>query len=212
MTAARDIPDPSYGPTLSPGDAQTAAPTPSSSATATPPSKRPIAGGAKPAKQVPAKQGEPMSVQGQWAHIHRLRADIPGWAGDHSHPEHEYTKALRAYKKHDGTPCTSSKDLTFDQAKNLIQRMSGKVQLNEDRARDMGYHADVTSIDSIREAISAKEADGDESLEMDVLSLYGVNKLSELAPEHHPGALALAMAWKTGAYITIRQKIASQLP
>ncbi len=72
-------------------------------------------------------------------------------------------------------------------------------------------HVEIDTLDTIRNAISEKESDGDESLEMDILSLYGVNKLSELAPQHHPGALALACAWKTGSYLQLRQKIASQL-
>lgn len=90
-----------------------------------PPRKKPVAGGALPANKVPATHGERSIVEGQLTRIHQLRGDLPGWSGDHSHPEHLYTVALRGYKKADGEPCTSAKDLTFVQAKNLIDRMQG---------------------------------------------------------------------------------------
>lgn len=87
--------------------------------------KKEIAGGAKPANDVPAHEGDAPIVEGQISRVHTLRAEMPGWSGDHTHPEHMYSKALRAYKKHDGTPALSCKDLTFEQAKNLITRMQG---------------------------------------------------------------------------------------
>lgn len=89
-----------------------------------PPAKK-IAGGAKPAREVPAHDGDPMIVDGQVQRIHVLRGELPGWSGDHSHPEHMYSKALHGYKKADGTPAGSCKDLTFDQAANMIARMQG---------------------------------------------------------------------------------------
>lgn len=87
--------------------------------------KKEIAGGAKPANDVVAHEGDPMIVDGQITHIHALRGDLPGWSGDHSHPAHLYSVALKGYKKADGTPAASCKDLTFEQAKNLIRRMQG---------------------------------------------------------------------------------------
>lgn len=87
--------------------------------------RKTIAGGALPASEVPAKEGDQPIVDGQVQRIHTLRGELPGWSGDHAHPEHMYSKALRAYKKADGSAATSSKDLTFEQAKNLIARMQG---------------------------------------------------------------------------------------
>lgn len=87
--------------------------------------KKEIAGGALPANQIAAHEGDAPIVDGQIQRIHVLRGELPGWSGDHSHPEHMYARALRAYKKADGAPATSSKDLTFEQAKNLIARMQG---------------------------------------------------------------------------------------
>jgi phage recombination protein Bet len=90
-----------------------------------PPPSRPVAGGAKKASEVPAAAGDPPIVEGQVTRIHQLRAELPGWDGDHSHPEHMYSKSLRGYKKPDGSAATSAKDLTYEQAKNLITRMQG---------------------------------------------------------------------------------------
>ena len=87
--------------------------------------RKTIAGGALPGNEVPAHEGDQAIVDGQVQRIHTLRGELPGWSGDHTHPEHMYSKALRAYKKADGTPAASSKDLTFEQAKNLIVRMQG---------------------------------------------------------------------------------------
>lgn len=89
------------------------------------PKNKPVAGGALPANKVPATHGERSIVEGQVTRIHQLRGELPGWDGDHSHPEHLYTVALRGYKKADGEPATSAKDLTFEQASNLIKRMQG---------------------------------------------------------------------------------------
>jgi phage recombination protein Bet len=87
--------------------------------------KKEIAGGAKPAKEVPAHEGDVMIDPGQVQRIHVLRGELPGWTGDHSHPEHMYAKALRSYKTVAGVPVATCKELTFDQAKNLIVRMQG---------------------------------------------------------------------------------------
>jgi hypothetical protein len=91
-------------------------------------SKKPVAGGALPANQVPAKHGERGIVEGQLTRIHQLRGQLPGWDGDHSHPEHLYTVALRGYKTADGNPIITAKDLTFEQASNLIKRMQGLAE------------------------------------------------------------------------------------
>lgn len=90
-----------------------------------PPKRKPIAGGALPANEVPAAVGDPPLADAQLAQIHQLRRQLPGWDGDHSHPAHLYSVALHGYKMPDGTACTSAKQLTFDQAKNLLLRMQG---------------------------------------------------------------------------------------
>jgi phage recombination protein Bet len=90
--------------------------------------KKEIAGGALPANEVLAKPGDVMVMQGQITRIHQLRGELPGWSGDHSHPAHLYSVALRGYKTAAGKAATSSTELTFDQAKNLITRMQGLAE------------------------------------------------------------------------------------
>jgi phage recombination protein Bet len=167
--------------------------------------KKPIAGGALPANDVKAKQGDPVSKANQWAVIHQLREKIPGWAGDHSHPEHGYSVALRAYKKHDGTACSSSKHLTYDQAANLIRRMQGKVDKNDSRGAEPIDLSPIIPINrekappeaaiAIAGALKTRDMDAAE-----LCSIFGVDDITEIAAEDADKALALVFAWGTGNY------------
>lgn len=193
---------------------------PPAGTTATKP--RTVAGGALPANDVPAKKGDPMSVQGQWARIGMLRPEIAGWAGDHEDPRHEYSKALHAYKTHDGKGCTSARHLTFDQAKNLIQRMEGKiasaVRTHAAMEAETGpQHSDKPAEEEFVDELAQLRAEihqrgeGDDALECDIIDVYRVSKISDLHPKHVPGALALTAAWNTKAYLPLRTKIMGTL-
>lgn len=182
--------------------------TSTASGTSTPspakPRAKPIAGGALPANDVKAKPGDPASKPNQYAVIHQLREQIAGWAGDHTHPEHGYSQALRAYKKPDGSACASSKDLTYDQAANLIRRMQGKADKNNERA---AQPLDVSVVIPIRSngmtpatmaiigALKTRDMDAAE-----LCSIFGVDDVTEIANEDGDKALALVFAWGTPKY------------
>jgi hypothetical protein len=158
---------------------------------------------------VKAKQGDPPSKANQWAVIHALREKIPGWAGDHSHPEHGYSVALRAYKKHDGTACSSSKHLTYNQATNLIRRMQGKVDLNETRVeRELSITPLVPTKDPPEAAIAIAGALKTRDMDAaELCSIFGVDDITEIAAEDADKALALVFAWGTGNYGRILAQI-----
>jgi len=84
-----------------------------------------IKGNAQPARNVKADNNALMANATQVQQIHILKEKIGGWTGKADHDKHPYRAALLAYKKADGQPCTSSKDLTFEQASNLLKRMQG---------------------------------------------------------------------------------------
>lgn len=89
--------------------------------------KPPVAGGAQKANKVPAQPASKGVSPGQVQQIHILKEKIGGWTGKADHPGHPYKAALLAYKDRFGKPVTTSTDLTFDQAANLITRMQGMV-------------------------------------------------------------------------------------
>lgn len=184
--------------------------------------KKTVAGGALLANAVVAKQGDPMSVQAQWAHLGMIREEVPGKGGDHSHPAHPYAKDLGAYETWDGKRCTSARHLTFDQAANLIRRYSGLIArkadtfnameastgpTHEEKPAEEAFHDELAQL----RAEMAEKAAGDDSLETDVLYIYGIGSIAELHPKHVPGALALTLAWSTKSYTALRSKIMDQL-
>jgi hypothetical protein len=86
-----------------------------------------IKGGAQPANKVKAEPSALMANATQVQQIHILKEKIGGWTGKADHDKHPYRAALLAYKDAKGNACTSSKELTYDQAANLIKRMQGAV-------------------------------------------------------------------------------------
>lgn len=87
--------------------------------------KPPIKGNAQPANKVKNDGNVPMANATQIQQIHILKEKIGGWTGKADHPGHPYKAALLAYKDASGKPCQSSKDLTWEQAQNLLKRMQG---------------------------------------------------------------------------------------
>jgi hypothetical protein len=98
---------------------------------------RPVAGGAKPAREVIAKQGDILIASAQVQRLGILRREIPGWDGEHPSPEHPFSKALAAYRDRENRPIRSTNDLTFDQASNLIQRLQGLIDRKQARFESM---------------------------------------------------------------------------
>lgn len=96
-----------------------------------------IKGGAQPAKQVKNTGNVPMANASQIQQIHILKEKIGGWTGKADHDKHPYKAALLAYKDADGKPCTSSKDLTWEQAQNLLKRMQGTFDAQVENLRKM---------------------------------------------------------------------------
>jgi len=84
-----------------------------------------IKGNAQPANKVKADNNALMANATQIQQIHILKEKIGGWTGKADHDKHPYRAALLAYKSADGKPCTSSKELTYEQANNLLRRMQG---------------------------------------------------------------------------------------
>jgi len=84
-----------------------------------------IKGNAQPANKVKADNNALMANATQIQQIHILKEKIGGWTGKADHDKHPYRAALLAYKDAVGKPCTSSKELTFEQASNLLKRMQG---------------------------------------------------------------------------------------
>lgn len=89
---------------------------------------------ARKANEVSAKPSTPMIEAAQVQQIHVLKEKIGGWTGKDND---EYRKALAGYRKADGTRCTSSKDLTAEQAANLLKRMQDMFQRQAEKARKM---------------------------------------------------------------------------
>lgn len=97
--------------------------------------KPPVAGGAAKANTVTASG--PKASASQIQQIHIMKEKIGGWTGKADHDKHPYRAALLAYKDANGKPVTTSKDLTFEQAKNLLVRMQGMIDRQTDTAKKM---------------------------------------------------------------------------
>lgn len=95
------------------------------------------AGGAQRADKVKATPTALMANASQIQQIHIAKEKIGGWTGKADHPGHPYKLALSAYKNAKGEKCESSKDLTFEQASNLIKRMQGMIDRQAETAKAM---------------------------------------------------------------------------
>lgn len=159
------------------------------------------AGGAQRANKIPAQHGAKMADRAQLAQIHILKEKIGGWTGDASHPGHPYRAALRAYKDISGKPCESSKDLTFDQAANLLKRMQGMVDRQAEThqamesSTDVGEAADEATLEKVREA--ARDRWGkhaEEECPTWLQEHFGVTKTTHLTRVQSEKALQLLLS------------------
>lgn len=102
-----------------------------------------IAGGAAKANTVKATPTALMANASQIQQIHIAKEKIGGWTGKADHPGHPYRLALSAYKDAKGEKVQSSKDLTYEQASNLIKRMQGMIDRQADNAKRMEDQAPI---------------------------------------------------------------------
>lgn len=145
------------------------------------------AGGAQRANKVTASNNAKMSDSAQIKIIHVLKEKIGGWTGKADHPGHPYMAALRAYKNAAGEPVTTSKDLTWDQAANLIMRMEGMVNRQADNLKRA--EGDAPIADSMNREPDSDDDDGeapDPGLLQDVREAAKTRwgkKVADLAPQ-----------------------------
>lgn len=150
-----------------------------------------IKGNAQPANKVKAASDALMANATQIQQIHILKEKIGGWTGKADHDKHPYRAALLAYKDADGKPCQSSKDLTFEQASNLIKRMQATFDGQAMNAKRMEDQAPIAGAmnDNDREP-GADDGDPGEPLEAGQLAdlrqaaidKWG-KKVKDLAPQ-----------------------------
>src|SRR5262245_5995717 len=86
------------------------------------------------ADKVPARPDTPMADKVQIQAIHVLNEKLGGWTGKDNDL---YRKALAAYKDFAGKPVLSSKDLTHEQAANLLKRMEDQFQRQAEAVKSM---------------------------------------------------------------------------
>lgn len=102
-----------------------------------------IAGGAKPAREVPGRPDAPKVTTEQLLEISVLREKIGDWAGDWSHPKHPFAQAVRGYKDRLGNIIEKPEHLDSDQAVNLLVRMRGTLARRE---RAAANHPDIHAV------------------------------------------------------------------
>lgn len=117
------------------------------------------AGGAQRANTVKATPTAMLANPSQVQQIHIMKEKIGGWTGKAEHPGHPYRLALSAYKNAKNEPCVSSKDLTYEQASNLIKRMQGMIDRQAETAKAMEEKSPIADAMNEREPGSD---DGDE--------------------------------------------------
>jgi phage recombination protein Bet len=149
--------------------------------------------------------------------IHALREQCGGkysGAGDESRAL--WQKTIGVYRDAKGERITTSADLSKGQASHLISRMEGYLSKVTARAAEppdlgaLGGHP-PDELAKLRAEIQAKQSDGDESLELDLLEVFRIPRMSELPTQLVDKALALTMAWGSQAYTTLRSRVMDQL-
>jgi len=149
--------------------------------------------------------------------IHALREQCGGkysGAGDESRAL--WQKTIGVYRDAKGERITTSADLSKNQASHLISRMEGYLAKVTARAAEppdlgaLGGHP-PDELAKLRAEIQAKQSDGDESLELDLLEVFRIPRMSELPTQLADKALALTLAWGSSAYTTLRTRIMDSL-
>lgn len=151
--------------------------------------KPPIKGGAQPARQIKANDNALMANATQIQQIHILKEKIGGWTGKADHDKHPYRAALLAYKNAKGEPCTSSKELTFEQANNLLKRMQGTFDGQVANLAKMNGANDLAASVEEREPGSDDDDTGEvadagllQNVREAAVSVFG-KKVKDLAPQ-----------------------------
>jgi hypothetical protein len=149
--------------------------------------------------------------------IHVLREQCGGkysGAGDESRAL--WQKTIGVYRNAKGERITTSADMSKNQASHLIDRMErylSKVTTRAEQPPDLdalgGHPPDELA--KLRAEIQAKQSDGDESLELDLLEVFRVGRISDLPTQLVDKALALTMAWGSTAYTTLRSRVMDTL-
>lgn len=151
---------------------------------------------AKRADKVKAMSDSVMATPDQVTLIHTLKSKIGGMTDD------QYRKGLAAYKKADGSPCTSSKELTEQQANNLITRFRAAIDRQEknlrEREPDLGAlklvkHHDGDPVAALDSAVSASKVVRG-VLDEYVFGPYGVDDAKDLHPNDAKVAYGLLSA------------------
>jgi hypothetical protein len=169
--------------------------------------KPPVAGGAAKANTVKAANNAKMADKAQVQQIHILKEKIGGWTGKADHDKHPYRAALLAYKNAEGKSVTTSTDLTFDQAANLLKRMQGMIDRQAENAKKMngsgnlqaaanddGEAPDPGLLDQVREAASERWGKGTEiEGPMWLFQHFGVKSTSALTQLQASKALQLLL-------------------
>ncbi len=105
-----------------------------------------VAGGAAKANTVKADTSSKGITPGQVQQIHIMKEKIGGWTGKADHDKHPYRAALMAYKDRFGKPVTTSTDLTFEQAANLLARMQGMIDRQAETLAKQEAAAPILSV------------------------------------------------------------------
>jgi len=181
-----------------------------------------IKGGAAPANKVKAAPDALMANASQVQQIHILKEKIGGWTGKADHDKHPYRAGLMAYKNAEGKPCTSSKELTFEQASNFLRRMqatfdaqvanltkmNGEGHLeaatrepgsdDDDPANDNGEPADPGQLADVRAAAVDKWGKRTKDLAPQWLQKeFGVSEAAALSKVQAARALQMLLAGET---------------
>src|SRR6185369_14781028 len=123
-----------------------------------------------------------------------------------------YHKQLAAFKDCDGKPITTSTDLSEAQISNLIDRYEAKIAQQGARAAEQ---PDLGVIDEATEAQRTEletAVAGDEARIEAICDTLRVMSISDIrTKERASQAIALAIAFGTGAFEPLRKKIMSQV-
>jgi phage recombination protein Bet len=188
----------------------------------------PVAAKAAKANTIPHDGTKPTPKQIAYLHTLKTTAGLPDCDGSCVKETQKYMKSagglvpsvvrcayhtqLAAFRDQQGNRITTSKDLAIPQISNLIERYEAKVAKEPPRPLDLSSMPDPPDeLAKLRAEIQAKQADGDESLELDLLEVFRIPRMSDLPTQLVDKALALTLAWKTGAYSITRERVVAML-
>jgi hypothetical protein len=160
-----------------------------------------------PANKIAVKPGDPMAKPAQVDRINELRVQCLD--------EQTFRLTwLGAYKNHDGKRIEKPADLTFDQAANLIKRMTAHAQRQGERLERMGVEgaANLSAVlpqpEPPLEDLLTKTFRFPDDERSWLKELFGVEEVGSLERQDAEAALALLMAGHgTPAYAEVMTKL-----